>query len=59
MTIVNFKVYVQVSAEHSANGDVKASVLDVIGGEMSGEVSHTNVITQELSFSIPMVWKQR
>lgn len=59
MTIVNFKVQVQVVNEQSAEGNVKGGFLNVIGGGIDGEVSHTSATTQELSFSIPMVWKKK
>lgn len=59
MTVVGFKVQVNVSEESSADGTIKGGVLNVIGGGVSGEVSHTNEKTQELTFSIPMVWKKK
>ncbi len=59
MTIVNFKVQIQAEDAHSVDGNAKASVLNVVGGGVSGEVSHTSATTQELSFSIPMVWRKK
>lgn len=57
LTVVDFKVRVQVREEMSADGKVSAGVLTVLGGEASGGVARSNASTQELSFSIPMVWK--
>lgn len=59
MTVVGFKVQVEVVDVHSADGNVKAGVLNVIGGGITGEVSHSNATMQELTFSIPMVWKKK
>ncbi len=59
LTLVGFKVQIQVSTKQSVDGNIRTNVLNVLGGEVDGEVSHTNAIVQELSFSIPMVWKKR
>lgn len=59
VTIVDFKVKLQVTEGKATDGKIKAGILNVIGGGISGEISHTNETTQELSFSIPIVWKQK
>lgn len=59
MTVVEFKVQVEVNEKCSAEGNVKAGVLNVAGGGINGGVSHTNATAQELAFSIPMVWKKK
>ncbi len=42
-----------------ADGNVKAGVLNVVGGGIDGKAVHASATTQELSFSVPMVWKKR
>ena len=59
MTVVNFRVQVRVDETCSSEGNAKAEVLNIIGGEIDGKVAHTNETMQELSFSIPLVWKKR
>lgn len=59
LTVVGFRVQVQVSNTCSADGNVKAGALNVIGGEINGKAAHASATTQELSFSVPMVWKKR
>lgn len=56
ITTVDFKVKVQVAEEVSADGKVKANVLNVLGGAASSELSQSNATTQELAFSLPLIW---
>ena len=59
MTVVNFRVQVRVDESRSTEGKAKVGVLNVIGGGIDGKVARANETTQELDFSIPMVWKTR
>lgn len=59
MTVVNFRVQVRVDESFYTEGNAKVEVLNVIGGGIDGKTAHTNETTQELAFSIPMVWKKR
>lgn len=57
ITTVDFKVKVQVAEGLSADGKVKANILNVLGGAASSEHSQSNATTQELAFSLPLIWK--
>lgn len=59
LTVVGFKVRVQVSDSVSADGKVEADVLNVVGGSVSGERSFSDASVHEVTFSIPIVWKQK
>lgn len=59
MTVVGFRVRVRAEDKTSTDGKVSANVLNVIGGGINGESTQSSETTQELSFSIPIVWKER
>lgn len=59
MTVVDFKVRVQVSEENSTEKNVKGGVLRVLSAGVSDETLRSGMTTQELSFSIPMVWRAK
>ena len=59
LTVVGFKVQVQVGDGHTTDGGMKVGVLNVISCGTGDEVSHTSSTAQELTFSIPMVWKKK
>ena len=56
LTIVGFKVAVQVDEEVSADGSAKAGVLNVIGGKIEGGISQSSSTLNELTFSVPLAW---
>ncbi len=59
VTIVDFKVKVEVDEQLNADGSIKAGVLNVAGGKVTGSVSQSNATGNEVAFSIPLVWKQK
>lgn len=58
ITVVGFKVMVQVEETETAGAKATAGVLNVLGGGIDGKASSTSATTQELTFSIPIVWKK-
>lgn len=59
VTVVDFKVKVEVVEGTAAEGGVKAGIINVAGGKVQGEISTTIEEGNEVSFSIPIVWKNR
>ena len=59
LTVVSFKLQVQVMEEASVDGSTKANVLNVIGSSASGGSSTGSSLLQEVSFSIPLSWKEK
>lgn len=58
ITIVNFKVQVQVEESNSTDKNVTASALRVFNGKYGNESSQSNSVTNEISFSVPLAWKK-
>lgn len=58
LTVVNFKLQVQVEEKLTVDGSAKANVLNVVGTSMKGTDSTSNGLLQEVSFSIPFAWKE-
>ena len=56
LTVVGFKVAVQVDEELSADGSAKAGVLNVIGGKVEAGMSQSSSTLNELTFSVPLAW---
>lgn len=38
---------------------MNAGILNVLGGGISGEASQTSATTHELTFSVPIAWKEK
>ena len=57
VTVVGFRVQVITSEEQNKDKGISASVLKVISGGVSGASSSSTALTQEITFSVPMVWK--
>jgi hypothetical protein len=59
LTVVGFKVKVEARQGVTASGDMQASFINVVGGGMGAEATTATEAVQELSFSVPVMWKKR
>lgn len=59
LTVVDFKVRVEVRDGLSAKGDIQAGVINVLGGGIGAEAMRDKDSVQELSFSVPVMWKKK
>lgn len=58
VTVVGFKVRIEVEDAASADGSAGGALLNVVSGKAKGEISHTSAAQHEVAFSVPLVWKQ-
>lgn len=59
VTVVGFKVKLEVEDTTGADGSVRGGLLNVVSGNAKGSVSHTIGTEHEVTFSVPLVWKQK
>lgn len=59
MTVVDFKVRVEVIEGEATDKGASASLLNVVGAGAHVERTQSNATMQELSFSVPMVWLEK
>ena len=59
ITVVEFKVRVEVEERSATERGVKAGVLNVVGGKMQGEISNSSIATNEISFAVPLAWVRK
>mgnify|MGYP006916140556 CR=1 FL=1 len=59
VTVVGFKVRIEVEDTAEADGCVGGGLLNVVSGRAKGGISHASGTEHEVTFSVPLVWKQK
>ena len=59
LTVVGFKINICVEDVCTSEGKVSSSILSVLGGAVGGRTGSSSAETQEVTFSIPLVWKKK
>lgn len=59
VTVVGFKVKLEVEDTVGTDGSVTGGLLNVVSGKAKGSVSHASGTEHEVTFSVPLVWKQK
>lgn len=59
VTVVGFKVKLEVEDTVGTDGSVTGGLLNVVSGKVKGSASHASETEHEVTFSVPLVWKQK